>query len=118
MRIGAVEASADLFGAFADVTRLRIMSLLRTGDLCVGDLVTVLRVPQPTASRHLAYLRRAGLITPRKNGYWTFYTLTASRTPLQHKLIESLDCCNEHRLFDRDRQRLRRVLAKGGCCPK
>jgi DNA-binding transcriptional ArsR family regulator len=63
-------------------------------------------------------LRRAGLITARKKGYWTFYSLTDSGTPLHHKLIDSLDCCNGDRLFERDRQRLRRVLATGGCCPK
>jgi DNA-binding transcriptional ArsR family regulator len=57
-----------MFRAFSDRTRLRILHLLSEGELCVGDLVGVLRVPQPTASRHLAYLRRAGLVVTRKNG--------------------------------------------------
>jgi ArsR family transcriptional regulator len=55
-----------LFRAFSDRTRLRILHLLQEGELCVCDLVSVLRVPQPTASRHLAYLRRAGLVRVRK----------------------------------------------------
>ena len=50
-----------VFRAFSDRTRLRILHLLRGGELCVCDLVKVLDVPQPKASRHLAYLRRAGL---------------------------------------------------------
>jgi ArsR family transcriptional regulator, arsenate/arsenite/antimonite-responsive transcriptional repressor len=58
-----------MFRSFSDPTRLRIVHLLRDREMCVGDLVSVLRVPQPTASRHLAYLKRAGLITSRKNSY-------------------------------------------------
>ena len=51
-----------MFRAFSDRTRLRILHLLRGGELCVCDLVEVLGVPQPKASRHLAYLRKAGLV--------------------------------------------------------
>jgi DNA-binding transcriptional ArsR family regulator len=68
-----------MFRAFSDPTRLRILHLLRDGEYCVGDLVTILRVPQPTASRHLAYLRRTGLVTTRKNGLWNFGELAAPR---------------------------------------
>ena len=48
-----------MFRAFSDRTRLRILHLLRGGELCVCDLVAVIDVPQPKISRHLAYLRRA-----------------------------------------------------------
>jgi predicted transcriptional regulator len=48
-----------MFRAFSDRTRLRILRLLLGGELCVGDIVSAIRVPQPTASRHLAYLRKA-----------------------------------------------------------
>ena len=54
-----------LFRAFSDRTRLRILNVLRRGEVCVGNLVKVLGVPQPTASRHLAYLRRAGFESMR-----------------------------------------------------
>lgn len=64
-----------MFRAFSDPTRLRILHLLLDGELCVGDLVKILKVPQPTASRHLAYLRRTGLVATRRNGLWNYYTL-------------------------------------------
>jgi ArsR family transcriptional regulator len=87
-------ASADLlFRAFADPTRLRILHLLTPGELCVCDLVDVLRVPQPKVSRHLAYLRRAGLVLARREGLWTHYQLAPSRNSLHGKLLDCLACC-------------------------
>src|SRR3979411_2488112 len=78
------------FRAFADPTRLRILHLLQHGELCVGDLVTLLAVPQPTASGHLAYLRRSRLVTTRKRGLWRFYSLVAAPSALQRHLLESI----------------------------
>lgn len=86
-----IEDATQLFRVMADPIRLRILHLLRDGELCVGDLVTVLNVPQPTASRHLTYLKRVGLICARKNSYWTFYALAPARPQLRRKLIECLD---------------------------
>jgi ArsR family transcriptional regulator, arsenate/arsenite/antimonite-responsive transcriptional repressor len=82
-----------LFRAFSDRTRLRILHLLQPGERCVCDLVAVLRIPQPTASRHLGYLRRAGLVTVRRQGSWNYYTLAEARTPFQAKLLECLASC-------------------------
>ena len=110
-----VASASQLFRVLADPIRLRILHLLRDGDLCVGDLVTVLNVPQPTASRHLAYLKRAGLITARKNSYWTFYALAPARAPLHRKVLECLEADGTGRA--RDAKRLAAVRRKGGCCP-
>jgi len=66
-----------MFRAFSDPVRLRILHLLQSGEFCVGDIVKVLRLPQPRVSRHLAYLRRAGLVKVRQNGLWKFYSLAA-----------------------------------------
>lgn len=108
-----------MFRAFSDPTRLRILHLLRGGEMCVGDLVSVLRVPQPTASRHLAYLRRAGLITSRKNSYWTYYTLKPARTTFHRKLIECLDTCfRDVPELSKDLARAQKLRATGGCCPR
>ena len=86
--------SADrLFRAFSDRTRLRILNLLLNGELCVCDIVSTLGVPQPTASRHLAYLRRAGLVEARKEGLWHFYQLAPARSAFHEKLLECLACC-------------------------
>ncbi len=82
-----------LFRAFADPTRLRILHLLTPGELCVCDLVAVLRVPQPKVSRHLAYLRRARLVLSRRAGLWTHYQLAPAKDPLHAKLLDCLACC-------------------------
>jgi ArsR family transcriptional regulator, arsenate/arsenite/antimonite-responsive transcriptional repressor len=64
-----------LFKALADTTRLRILGLLLTGEVCVCHIHESLRIPQPKASRHLAYLRRAGLVVTRRDGVWMHYRL-------------------------------------------
>lgn len=76
--------------AFSDRTRLRILNMLRDGELCVCHIVEVLGVPQPTASRHLAYLRRARLVIARKEGLWSYYRLTPARTKFHEKLLDCL----------------------------
>ncbi|MBL7650397.1 MAG: helix-turn-helix transcriptional regulator, partial [Candidatus Hydrogenedentes bacterium] len=66
---------------------------LRDGELCVCHIVDVLGVPQPKASRHLAYLRRAGLVLARKEGQWSYYRLAPARGAVHQKLLECLSCC-------------------------
>ena len=109
-----------MFRAFSDLTRLRILELLRmNGELCVGDLVEILQVPQPTASRHLAYLRRTGFVLGRKEGMCSFYCLAPSRSSLHAKLIESLGACTrDGSEFAADRALARKIRLTGGCCPK
>lgn len=80
-----------VFRALCDRTRLRILNLLRSGELCVCDLVAVLDVPQPTASRHLAYLRKAGLVTARKEGLWHYYRLMPASTTFHERLLECVE---------------------------
>ena len=82
-----------MFKGFSDPLRLRILHLLRGGELCVCDLVEILKVPQATASRHLAYLKRSGLITSRRERYWTYYAVAPGRTAFHTKLLECLDVC-------------------------
>ena len=82
-----------MFRAFSDPTRLRILHLLLDGELCVGDLVKILKVPQPTASRHLAYLRRTGLVATRRNGLWNYYSLQPAKTHTHRNLLKCLRGC-------------------------
>lgn len=104
--------------ALSDPVRLRIMHVLLDGEVCVGDIVTILRVPQPTASRHLAYLRRVGLITARKNSYWSFYALAPARSPFRRKLLECLKAgFSETPGAKQDAVRAEKLRAQGGCCP-
>lgn len=107
-----------LFRAFSDRTRLRILQLVRGGEVCVGDLVKVLRVPQPTASRHLAYLRRAGLVVARKDGLWSYYSLAPAEGRFHRSLLTCLDSCfAEVPELEGDAKRYARVKKAGGCCP-
>src|SRR5713101_7454461 len=71
-----------VFKALADTTRLRILGLLLTGEVCVCHIHESLRIPQPKTSRHLAYLRRAGLVATRRDGLWVYYRLAASADPV------------------------------------
>jgi ArsR family transcriptional regulator len=113
-----IPAPGSLLAAFADPTRLRILNLLHAGDLCVGDLVQVLRVPQPTASRHLAHLRAAGLVQARKEGLWVFYALAKPASPFHARLIDCLGCCfREVPELQADLERVGKLLKAGGCCP-
>ena len=113
-----------MFRAFSDRTRLRILHLLRGGELCVCDLVEVLRVPQPTASRHLAYLRKARLVVARKDGLWSYYSLAPARNTFHEKLLDCLaNCFREVPELGKDARRLRRCrtdragrCSAAGCC--
>ena len=80
---------ADVYRALADETRLRILALLRDGEVCVCHLQGSLRVPQPTISRHLAYLRKSGLVEARREGVWMHYRLATARSPVVAQVIDS-----------------------------
>ena len=104
-----------IFRALSDRTRLRILNLLQGGELCVCHLVAVLDVPQPTASRHLAYLRRAGLVVARKEGLWMHYRLVPPRSKSHEMLLRCLaQCFKEEGVFARDREKLSSRVA--ACC--
>jgi ArsR family transcriptional regulator, arsenate/arsenite/antimonite-responsive transcriptional repressor len=100
-----------IFRAVSDRTRLRILNLLRGGEVCVCHIVAVLGVPQPTASRHLAYLRKAGLVVARKEGQWMHYSLALPRSKSQEMLLDCLaQCFQEEGGFGKDTGRLRSLL--------
>ena len=76
-----MKATAQIFKALGDETRLRIMSLLLDGqELCVCDIMAALDLPQSTVSRHLSYLRNAGLVGDRRQGIWMNYTINKEKT--------------------------------------
>jgi ArsR family transcriptional regulator, arsenate/arsenite/antimonite-responsive transcriptional repressor len=107
-----------MFRAFSDRTRLRILVLLRKRQFCVGDLVEILQLPQPKISRHLAYLRKAGLVTVRKAGVWSHYSLTPAQTAFHKKLLSCLgNCFAEVPQIMADQARAAQVKDSGGCCP-
>src|SRR5688572_19927043 len=107
------------FRAFSDQTRLRILHLLQSGEMCVNDLVEIIDFPQPTASRHLAYLRRADLVVTRREGQSTFYALAPSQNPFHKKLLECVSqCFDEVPAMQKDAKRAQKLKRTGGCCAR
>jgi len=72
---------AFLFKALADHTRLRLINLIGDDEVCVCFFVEVLKINQPKISRHLAYLRRAGVVSARREGKWIHYRLVEPPDP-------------------------------------
>ena len=106
-----------LFRAFADRNRLRILHILVDGELCVGDIVDILQVPQPRISRHLAHLRKAGLVAVRKDGLWSHYSLAPAVHPFHQSLLDCLGCCfTDVPELKHDAKRAGRTRESGGCC--
>lgn len=104
----------QLFRALSDKTRLRMLRLLLGGELCVCDLVAVLGCPQPTASRHLAYLRRVGMVTVRKQGVWSYYKMAPATTDLEAALKKCIECCGELPRLAKDLEKLQKIRLS--CC--
>lgn len=82
-----------VFRGFADPTRIRILSLLAAGELCVCDIVDILDVSQPTVSRHLAYLRRTGLVDVRYEAKFAHYRLATPSNAVHQNLINCARSC-------------------------
>jgi len=110
---GAVQQDlVPLFAALADRTRLRVLNLLRAGELCVCYFVELLGESQPKISRHLAYLRRAGVVHARRDGKWIHYSLARPADPAVAGVLEStLSALERDRQMQKDRIALERV-----CC--
>lgn len=105
----------DLLRLLADRTRLRLLNLMSGQEICVCYLVEVLRISQPKISRHLASLRRAGLVAARREGKWMHYRISEAENPAAARLLEELKP-----MFDQDAQmrhdRLR--LGQASCAPQ
>jgi ArsR family transcriptional regulator len=103
----------DVYRALGDETRLRILALLREGEVCVCHIHGGLRLPQPTISRHLAYLRRAGLVLARRDGVWMHYRIATPSSPVVRRVLDAaLHALSHTTVVDIDAERLRRQLAE------
>jgi ArsR family transcriptional regulator len=102
----------DLFKALADRTRLRLISILGNSEVCVCFLVATLKTSQPKISRHLAYLRRAGIVAARREGKWMHYSLTEPPDDHAARIFREVRAAlAEHPELQRDREKLLQV-----CC--
>jgi ArsR family transcriptional regulator len=104
----------SLFKALADATRLRILGLLLAGEVCVCDIHESLKIPQYKASRHLAYLRRSGLVETRREGLWIHYRLGKFADPVMAAIVDAVRHALTHiDAVHRDGDRLQK---RTGCC--
>jgi ArsR family transcriptional regulator len=103
------------FSALADRTRLRILNLIGKDEVCVCFFVEILDELQPKVSRHLAYLRRAGLVSARREGKWMHYRVAAPSDPQAARVLqEVMAWLSEDGEMQRDRARLVKVC----CAPR
>lgn len=100
---------ASFFAALSDETRLRLLSLIQDREVCVCYLQDVLKTNQPRISRHLAYLKRAGLVEARRDGKWAHYRLAKLDGDRQKLLSQTLARLKRQAQIRKDSQRLRRV---------
>ncbi len=110
-----LDESTTTLKAFADPVRLRLLNLLSDDrEICVCHLHEALNLPQPTVSRHLAYLRKSGIVAGRKEGLWVHYKLARSKSGLNRILLGCLGTClGDPEVFRQDLERLGRAVA---CC--
>jgi len=101
-----------LFKILSDPTRLRLLNLLAGGETCVCELTDSLGVVQPKVSRHLARLRRAGLVDTRRNGKWIHYRWSQHGDPLvRHVLAGLREWMTKSQAMNGERRRRKQV-----CC--
>jgi len=103
------EVDAELFfSALADRTRLRLLNLLRGGEVCVCFFAEALDTNNPKISRHLAYLKRAHLVKGRRDGKWVHYSLTFPKNKILKDIFNaSLKLGDNDPQMSADRERLR-----------
>ncbi len=100
------------FMAFADKTRLRLLNLMRDGEVCVCFFVEILGISQPKISRHLAYLRNAGIVEARRDGKWMHYQIISPEDETSRRVLsEILDWLSSQDQMKEDTARYDQV-----CC--
>lgn len=102
----------ELFKALADPTRRRLLNLIGEQEVCVCYFVEGLDAPQPTISRHLAYLRNVGLVEARRDGKWMHYRIIMPQSRAAAEVLKaSLKAMRSDPKYQRDRTRLMKA-----CC--
>lgn len=101
-----------LFAALADRTRLRLLNLMNGNEVCVCYFVEILGQSQPKISRHLAYLRRAGVVAARREGKWMHYRIVVPKHAGAARILsEALSALSEDKAMQADRTRFHKA-----CC--
>ena len=122
----AIDQLEEVFKALADGTRLRILALLGNNEVCVCHIHDSLGLPQPTVSRHLAYLRRSGLVAARRDGVWMHYQVSRALDPVvQAVVMAAVEALGQLPATAQDRKQFQRSFGQlyvvntptgGTCC--
>jgi ArsR family transcriptional regulator, arsenate/arsenite/antimonite-responsive transcriptional repressor len=122
----AIDDLENVFKALADKTRLRILALLGNNEVCVCHIHDTLGLPQPTVSRHLAYLRKSGLVAARRDGVWMHYQVSRALSPLVQCIVGgAIDVLRQVPATNQDRKQFQRSFGQlyvldtpsgGACC--
>lgn len=100
------------FAALADRTRLRLLNLMRDGEVCVCFFAETLNTNNPKISRHLSYLKRANLVSGRRDGKWMHYQISEPKNGKALEMFSNLmEILKEDEEMQTDRERLVNV-----CC--
>jgi ArsR family transcriptional regulator len=108
---------AHVFKALSDESRLRIINILvHSGELCVCDIEAIMSFTQTKVSRHLSYLKRAGLVDDRRQGLWMLYSIAKPKNEDHRQLLECVaEILKSNPVAMRDARRLTANIRKG-CC--
>lgn len=102
-----------VYKCFCDMTRLRILNLLREGPLCVCHLQEILEAPQVKMSKHLGYMKRHALLESERKNNWTIYSIPARPHRILDDNLKCLqDCQREMPAFRKDLQRRKALLQR------
>ena len=122
----AIDQLEVIFRALADKTRLRVLTLLGNNEVCVCHIHDTLGLPQPTVSRHLAYLRRSGLVDVRRDGVWMHYRIAGDLDPVVQNVVRAaVDAVRQVPTSHQDRKQFERSFGElyvlnapggGACC--
>ena len=125
-RQGVVDRLEGVFKALADTTRLRILALVGNNEVCVCHIHDSLGLSQPTVSRHLAYLRRSGLVEARRDGVWMHYRISRRVDPAVQAIVDAaVAALLETKTTSQDRRQFERSFGRlyvldtpdgGACC--
>jgi ArsR family transcriptional regulator len=113
--LAAMNTVEEYFKGLADVNRLRMINLLLNGELCGCDIQYVIGATQSNVSRHLAYLKKSGLVSDRRAGYRVYYRLVENNKAEYKGLVAYLQMALKDKLFATDTKKLRQAIKDGAC---
>ena len=121
-----IDELESVYKALADKTRLRILALLGNNEVCVCHMHDTLGLPQPTVSRHLAYLRKSGIVAARRDGVWMHYQVSRTLSPVVRQVVAAaIEALQQVAATNQDRKQFQRTFgelyvldspAGGTCC--